>query len=170
MDRKITNQTFAIIIMRGRPANTPEKFALCDLPYTRAQNRARKSTKTDCQGRGQYLVAQTSVLSSWVLREYDLLGPLKGMSGLIVGLDKGIDLIAKIGSEFFVNAPDRVTAFGQADLLPSPYPLLRKRPCVRLRVRRENALVGCSMVARRTRLGNPLNDLFAIVAPRLTAG
>src|SRR5215468_1599238 len=27
-----------------------------------------------------------------MLREYDLLGPLKGLSGLIVGLDKGIDL------------------------------------------------------------------------------
>jgi hypothetical protein len=31
-----------------------------------------------------------------MLREYDLLGPLKGMSGLIVGLDKGIDLIANL--------------------------------------------------------------------------
>ena len=31
-----------------------------------------------------------------MLREYHLLGPLKGVSGLIVGLDEGIDLIANL--------------------------------------------------------------------------
>src|SRR5215510_9016484 len=31
-----------------------------------------------------------------MLREYDLLGPLEGVSGLIVSLDKGIDLIANL--------------------------------------------------------------------------
>ena len=32
-----------------------------------------------------------------MLRVHDLLGPLEGMSGLIVGLDKGVDLIANLG-------------------------------------------------------------------------
>ena len=31
-----------------------------------------------------------------MLREYDLLGPLEGVSGLIIGLDKGVDLIAQL--------------------------------------------------------------------------
>src|SRR5215831_319694 len=31
-----------------------------------------------------------------MLREYDLLGPLKGVSGFIIGLDEGIDLIANL--------------------------------------------------------------------------
>ena len=31
-----------------------------------------------------------------MLREYDLLGPLEGVSGLIIGLDKGVDLIAHL--------------------------------------------------------------------------
>src|ERR1700723_2167263 len=31
-----------------------------------------------------------------MLREYDLLGPLEGESGLIIGLDKGVDLIAHL--------------------------------------------------------------------------
>src|SRR5262249_34173846 len=31
-----------------------------------------------------------------MLRVYDLLGPLKGVSGFIIGLDEGIDLIANL--------------------------------------------------------------------------
>jgi hypothetical protein len=31
-----------------------------------------------------------------MLREYDLLGPLKRMSGLVIGLGKGIDLVANL--------------------------------------------------------------------------
>src|SRR5205823_13438757 len=31
-----------------------------------------------------------------MLGEYDLLGPLEGVSGLIIGLDEGIDLIANL--------------------------------------------------------------------------
>ena len=33
-----------------------------------------------------------------MLREYDLLGPLEGMSGLVIGVDKGVDLIANLAS------------------------------------------------------------------------
>ena len=31
-----------------------------------------------------------------MLREYDLLGPLEGVSGLVIGVDKGVDLIANL--------------------------------------------------------------------------
>ena len=31
-----------------------------------------------------------------MLREYDLLGPLEGVSGLVVGVDKGVDLVANL--------------------------------------------------------------------------
>jgi hypothetical protein len=31
-----------------------------------------------------------------MLREYDLLSPLEGVSGLVIGLDKGVDLIANL--------------------------------------------------------------------------
>jgi hypothetical protein len=31
-----------------------------------------------------------------MLREYDLLGPVKGVSGLVIGLDEGVDLIANL--------------------------------------------------------------------------
>jgi hypothetical protein len=31
-----------------------------------------------------------------MLREYDLLGPLEGVSGLVIGVDKGVDLIAHL--------------------------------------------------------------------------
>src|ERR1700759_3343002 len=31
-----------------------------------------------------------------MLREYDLLGPLEGVSGLVVSVDKGVDLIANL--------------------------------------------------------------------------
>src|ERR1700745_2989850 len=31
-----------------------------------------------------------------MLREYDLLGPLEGVSGLVIGVDKGVDPIANL--------------------------------------------------------------------------
>ena len=31
-----------------------------------------------------------------MLREYDLLGPLEGVSGLVVGVDEGVDLVANL--------------------------------------------------------------------------
>src|ERR1700741_5300880 len=31
-----------------------------------------------------------------MLREYDLLGPLAGVRGLVIGVDKGVDLIANL--------------------------------------------------------------------------
>src|SRR5215510_7968519 len=31
-----------------------------------------------------------------MLREYDLLGPLEGVSGLVIGVDEGVDLIANL--------------------------------------------------------------------------
>jgi hypothetical protein len=31
-----------------------------------------------------------------MLREYDLLGRLEGVSGLVLGVDKGVDLIANL--------------------------------------------------------------------------
>ena len=50
------------------------------------------------------------VLSWWMLREYDLLGPLEGVSGLIIGVDKGVDLIGRTWRGEVKLAPARALA------------------------------------------------------------
>src|SRR3984957_7933332 len=79
-----------------------------------------------------------------MLREYDLLGPLEGVRGLVVGVDEGVDLIANLAGR---GKPRAGKSFGgengEPDLdLIEPGGMGRRKMEMDVLVPRQPAVVG----------------------------